>query len=75
MQQAQPEVERASKASLGRTGTGEVDDVVVQQAVFVLMQDDPYGNGPVFWQVSVWRFTVVPRTVPHVMSETSSNSI
>jgi beta-lactamase regulating signal transducer with metallopeptidase domain len=76
MQQAQPEVVRASKASLVRTGTGEVDDVVVQQAVFVVMQDDPNGNGgPVFWQVSVWRLTVVSRTGPHVMSETSSKSI
>jgi hypothetical protein len=42
----------------------------------VVMQDDPNGNGgPVFWQVSVWRLTVVSRTGPHVMSETSSKSI
>jgi hypothetical protein len=76
VKEAQPEIESGSRANLMRTSAGEVDNVVVQQAVFVVMQDDPYGNGgPVFWQVSVWRFTVVARTAPHVISGTSSKSI
>jgi beta-lactamase regulating signal transducer with metallopeptidase domain len=76
VKEAQPQIGRASRANLMRTSAGEVDKVVVQQAVFVVMQDDPYGNGgPVFWQVSVWRLTVLPRTAPHVISGTSSKSI
>ena len=77
MKQAQPEVERASRATLVRTSVGESNSIaVVEQAVFVVVQDDPSGSGgPVLWQVSVWRFTVVPRTALHVISETSSKSI
>jgi beta-lactamase regulating signal transducer with metallopeptidase domain len=73
VKETQPELGRASRASLQRTSTGEFSNIaVVQQAVFVVMQDDPYGNGrPVLWQVRVWRFTVVPRSAPHAISETS----
>jgi beta-lactamase regulating signal transducer with metallopeptidase domain len=73
--QAQPEIESAWRARLVRTS--EANNIaVVQQAVFVVMQDDPSGTGgAVLWQVSVWRFTVVPQTAPHVVSETSSKSI
>jgi hypothetical protein len=49
---------------------------VMQQAVFVVVQNDPWGNGvPVLWQVSVWKFTVVRHTAPRVIPESSSKSI
>jgi hypothetical protein len=38
-----------------------------QQAIFVVMQGEQFGDtGPVFWQVSVWRFTLVPGNAPPV---------
>lgn len=54
--------------------SGEI--AVVQQAVFVMVQNDPWGNAvPVLWRVSVWKFTVVPQTAPRVIPESSSKSI
>ncbi len=52
------------------------DIAVMQQTVFVMVQNDPWGNGfPVLWRVSVWKFTVVPHTAPRVIPESSSKSI
>jgi len=49
---------------------------LVQQAVFVVVQDNMSSDGaPVVWQFSVWQVKVVPRTAPHAVSETSSQSI
>lgn len=46
-----------------------------QQAVFVLMQGQRYGDsGPVVWHIAIWRFTVLPQGAP-VPAETSSKSI
>jgi hypothetical protein len=75
VQQAQPEIERP--ATLMRTSANESGAIaIMQQAVFVVVQNDPLGhNAPVLWQVSVWRFTVVPQRAPRVIPESSSKSI
>jgi len=46
-----------------------------QQAVFVFMQGERYGDsGPVVWHIAIWRFTVLPHGAP-VPAEISSKSI
>jgi beta-lactamase regulating signal transducer with metallopeptidase domain len=74
---AQPAFQRASSVQMVRTSGSDLGDVaVMQQAVFVVVQDNPYSDGaPVVWRVSVWQVTVVPRTAPHVVSQTTSKSI
>jgi hypothetical protein len=73
--QGQAETEQG--ATLMRTGAHESREIaVMQQAVFVVVQSDPWGqNVPMLWRVSVWRFTIVPQTAPRVTSESSSKSI
>jgi hypothetical protein len=73
--QAEPELRQAVTAMhASAQESGEI--AVMQQAVFVVMQNDPWGNSvPVVWRVSVWKFTVVPQTVPRVRPESPSKSI
>jgi len=74
---AQPAFQHTSSVPLVRTNASDLGDVaVLQQAVFVVVQDNPWSGGaPVVWRVSVWQVTVVPRTAPHVVSQTTSKSI
>lgn len=70
------ELPQATSAKLRLTNNSETGDIaVLQQAVFVVMQDNPWGDGPVFWRVSVWRLTVVPHRVPQLAVDSSSKSI
>lgn len=47
-----------------------------QQAVFVFMQTEQYGDsGPVLWHIAIWRFTVLPHGAPQAPPEISSKSI
>jgi hypothetical protein len=73
----QPTFQRTSSIPLVRTSSSDLGNVaVLQQAVFVVVQDNPWGEGaPVVWRVSVWQVTLVPRTAPHVVSQTTSKSI
>jgi len=73
---AQPAFQRASAVPLVRTSSDYLGSVaVMQQAVFVVVQDNPYSSGaPLVLRVSVWQITVVPHT-PHVVSQTTSKSI
>ena len=73
---AQPAFQRASAVPLVRTSSDYLGSVaVMQQAVFVVVQDNPYSSGaPLVLRVSVWQVTVVPHT-PHVVSQTTSKSI
>jgi hypothetical protein len=49
---------------------------LVQQAVFVVVQDNAWGDGaPVVWQFSVWQVKVLPRPVLQAVSQISSQSI
>jgi beta-lactamase regulating signal transducer with metallopeptidase domain len=69
-----PALQRTSLPPV-RTATSDAGDIaIMQQAVFVFVQDDAFGT-PVVWQFSVWQVRVVPHTTPHVVSETSSKSI
>jgi hypothetical protein len=52
----------------------ETPFVVIQQAVFVILQDQHGGDVPVLWRVSVWRFTVLPQPVAQVAPQVSSKS-
>ena len=50
--------------------------VVPQQAIFVFMQGERYGDsGPVLWHIAIWRFTVLPQGAPQASPEISSKSI
>jgi beta-lactamase regulating signal transducer with metallopeptidase domain len=71
-----PAQQRASVASLVRTSATESSDVTMtQQAVFVFMQDQPFGDsGLVVWRVTIWRVTVVPQAPRQVTPEVSSKS-
>lgn len=75
MARMQPQMKQT--AALVRTSAEEIGSfTVMQQTVFVVMQNDPSGgSSPVLWRVSVWQVTVVPRTAPRVLPETSSKSI
>lgn len=47
-----------------------------QQAVFVFMQGERYGDsGPVLWHIAIWRFTVLPQGAPQASPDISSKSI
>lgn len=74
---AWPAFQRSSSVPLTRTSGSDLGDVaVMQQAVFVVVQDNPWSDGaPVVWRVSVWQVTLVPRTAPHAVSQTTSKSI
>jgi len=48
---------------------------VMQQAVFVVIDQQPGNRVPILWQVSVWRFAVVPATASPIAAATSSKSI
>jgi beta-lactamase regulating signal transducer with metallopeptidase domain len=74
---ARPAFQRSSSVPLMRTSGSDLGDVaVLQQAVFVVVQDSPWSDGaPVVWRVSVWQVTVIPHTAPHVVSQTTSKSI
>jgi beta-lactamase regulating signal transducer with metallopeptidase domain len=71
-----PAQEHASGARLVRTSLAESGQVTMtEQAVFVFMQDQPYGDsGPVVWHVTIWRVTVVPQAPRQAAPETSSKS-
>ena len=70
----QPDLKAATVTRATANQSPEI--AVMQQAVFVVVQNDPWGNGvPVLWRVSVWKFTVVPHTAPRVIPESSSKSI
>jgi beta-lactamase regulating signal transducer with metallopeptidase domain len=73
----QTQTQTNQTAALMRTSAEEIGTVaVMQQTVFVVVEHDPSGiGGPVLWRVSVWQVTVVPRTGPRVLLETSSKSI
>jgi beta-lactamase regulating signal transducer with metallopeptidase domain len=73
----QPEFQRAPSVPLVRTNASNLGNVaVLQQAVFVVVQDNPWSDGaPVVWRVSVWQVTFVSHTAPHVVSQTTSKSI
>lgn len=52
------------------------ETAVPQQAVFVFMQSEQYGDsGPVLWHIAIWRFTVLPQGAPQIPTEISSKSI
>jgi beta-lactamase regulating signal transducer with metallopeptidase domain len=72
---AQPAFQRALSVSL-RTSAIDLGTVaIMQQAVFVVVQDNPWHDAaPVVWHVSVWQVTVVPRTAPRAVSQTTSKS-
>jgi beta-lactamase regulating signal transducer with metallopeptidase domain len=74
---AQPAFQTTSPVPLVLTNGNNLGDVaVLQQAVFVVVQDNPWRDGtPVVWRVSVWQVTLVPRTAPHVVSQATSKSI
>jgi beta-lactamase regulating signal transducer with metallopeptidase domain len=69
--QARPSVARVVRTSA--TESGNV--TMTQQAVFIFMQDQTYGDsGPVVWHVTIWRVTVVPQAPRQVAPEASSKS-
>jgi beta-lactamase regulating signal transducer with metallopeptidase domain len=73
--QSNPSALQRSSLPLVRTATCDAGDIaIMQQAVFVFVQDNAFGT-PVVWQFSVWQVRVVPHTTPHVVSEASSKSI
>jgi beta-lactamase regulating signal transducer with metallopeptidase domain len=76
VQSSQNALQRAS-VPMVRTRASDLGSVaVVQQAIFVVVQDNAWGNAaPVVWQFSVWQVRVVPRTAPHAVPETSSQTI
>ncbi len=50
--------------------------VVMQQAVFVFVQDSPFvGATPVMWRVRIWNFTVLPAAPSQAGRELPSKSI
>jgi len=52
------------------------ETAVPQQAVFVFMHGEQYGDsGPVLWHIAIWRFTVLPQGAPQIPTEISSKSI
>jgi beta-lactamase regulating signal transducer with metallopeptidase domain len=67
----------ASAPKLVRTSApASPETVVPQQAVFVFMQGERYGDsGPVLWHIAIWRFTVLPHGAPQAPPEISSKSI
>jgi bla regulator protein blaR1 len=69
-----PALQRTSVPLVRATASPAGGIAVMQQAVFLVVQDDAFGT-PVVWQFSVWQVRVVPYTTPHVVSETSSKSI
>jgi beta-lactamase regulating signal transducer with metallopeptidase domain len=71
-----PAPQRASVARLVRTSAAESGQFTMrQQAVFVFMQDQHYGDsGPVLWHVTIWRVTVVPQAPRQVAPDVSSKS-
>ncbi|MGC2184410.1 MAG: M56 family metallopeptidase [Terriglobales bacterium] len=65
----------AGAVRLVRTGTTESRQIAVpQQAVFVFVQGQQLGDGPVLWQVSIWRLTVIAPSAPQAAPEASSKS-
>jgi beta-lactamase regulating signal transducer with metallopeptidase domain len=66
-----------SATKLVRTrATVSPETAVPQQAVFVFMHREQYGNsGPVLWHIAIWRFTVLPHGAPQIPTESSSKSI
>jgi bla regulator protein blaR1 len=49
------------------SATDQFPLVMVRQAIFVVMQDQPAGEAaPVLWRVSVWQFVVLPQARPQV---------
>jgi beta-lactamase regulating signal transducer with metallopeptidase domain len=75
-QATQPALQRTSVPRLRASAPNLGGFALVQQAVFVVVQDNAWGNGaPVVWQFSVWQVKVVPRTTPRAVFETSSQSI
>ncbi len=76
-QLTQPTFQHSSSVPLVRTGGSDLGEVaVLQQAVFVVVQDNPWNDGaPVVWRVSVWQVTLVPRSASHGVSQTTSKSI
>ncbi len=70
-----PERQTSDAVRLVRTGTAASSQIAVpQQAVFVFMQGEQFGDGPVLWRVSIWRFTMVPPPARSVAPEVSSKS-
>jgi len=66
-----------SAPKLVRTSAPAFPEAAVpQQAVFVFMQSEQYGDsGPVLWHIAIWRFTVLPQGAPQVPTAISSKSI
>jgi hypothetical protein len=76
VQRANHEAQRSNPVRLVRTSATESQPIAVvpQEAVFVFVQGQQFGNGPVVWHVSIWRLTVNPQTAPQVAPEVSSKS-
>jgi beta-lactamase regulating signal transducer with metallopeptidase domain len=74
VQSTPPALQRTSVPAVRAAASPAGDIAVMQQTVFVVVQDDAFGT-PVVWQFSVWRVRVVPHTTPQVASEASSKSI
>ncbi len=56
--------------------TEDVPVLMMQQAVFVVMQDPSTGDGvPVLWRINLWRLVVLPQVPQQVSPEISSKSI
>jgi len=69
--------QRSTSPKIVRTSAPvSTETAAPQQAVFVFMQGEQYGDsGPVLWHICVWRFTVVPQGNPQITPEISSKSI
>jgi Zn-dependent protease with chaperone function len=66
---------RSNAVRLVRTGATESQPIAVpQETVFVFVQGQQFGDGPVLWHVSIWRVTVNYQTAPQVAPEVSSKS-
>jgi len=75
VQRANHEPQRSNPVRLVRTSATESQPMAVpQEAVFVFVQGQQFGDGPVVWHVSIWRLTVNPQTAPQVAPEVSSKS-
>ena len=71
-----PPERQAPPAHVVRTAAIESQPIVVmQEAVYILVQDTPFSPAPVIWKFSVWQIRVSPEMPARIMSEIPSRSI
>jgi beta-lactamase regulating signal transducer with metallopeptidase domain len=67
---------RAQPARVVRTAVTETQPVVVmQEAVYIFVQDTPFSPAPVIWKFSVWQIRVAPEMRARITPEIPSKSI